>query len=123
MDTKHNINLYDIIIILIIASLAIFFLFRGNNTIATSINVEGNGEKYRYSLDKDQDIILHGAIGELTLRIKDHSAAIIEAPCKNQICVQSGKISTSNAFIACIPSKVLIVVNPTKNMEVDDIAR
>lgn len=123
MDTKNNINLYDIIIILIIASLTIFFLFRGTNASASSINVECNGEKYRYSLDKDQDIILHGAIGDLTLRIKDHSAAIIKSPCKNQICVQTGKISSPNAFIACVPSKVLVVVNPPKNLEVDDVAR
>jgi hypothetical protein len=123
MDTKHNINIYDILIILAISIATLFFLFRGNNTDASVISVDVDGIKYRYSLDTDREIILHGAIGDLTLLIKDHSASIIEAPCDNQICVKSGSISNPNAFIACVPSKVLIVVESTKEMEVDDVSR
>lgn len=122
MDTKHRINIFDIIIIVIALAIAGFFLLKGSGNTASTITVECNGDTYRYSLDTDQSITLEGAIGPTQLEIKDHKVAIIESPCQNQICVQTGWISRPNSFIACIPGKVLVTIDGTDDMEVDDVS-
>lgn len=123
MNTKRNINIFDIIIIVIALSITIFFLTRGMNEDASKITVECNGETYRYSLDKDQTVTLEGAIGPTVLEIKDHKVAITSSPCKNQICVHTGWVSKPNSFIVCVPGKILVTVEGSEKLEIDDVAR
>lgn len=48
--------------------------------------------------------------GTNTVVIKDGVVYISEASCKNQICVNTGKISKKGESIVCLPNKVIVEI-------------
>lgn len=61
---------------------------------------------YSESLYKNATVKLDGNI----VVIKDGSAFMRDAECKNQICVNSGKISKKGESIICLPNKVTVEI-------------
>lgn len=58
----------------------------------------------RIDIDKTVDIKTN------TVVIKDGSVYMSDAACKNQICVNTGKISKKGESIVCLPNKVIIEI-------------
>ena len=46
-----------------------------------------------------------------TVIIKDGIVYISNATCKNQVCVNTGKISKKGESIVCLPNKVVVEIN------------
>ncbi len=46
-----------------------------------------------------------------TIVIKDGVVYMEDASCKNQVCINSGKISRKGESIVCLPNKVLVEIN------------
>lgn len=65
---------------------------------------------YVYSLDMDREIPVEGPIGTTWVHIHDGSAAIVESPCPNKLCVQAGELNASGEWSACMPNKVFVQV-------------
>ncbi|WP_371371537.1 NusG domain II-containing protein [Sporomusa aerivorans] len=57
------------------------------------------------------------------IEYKDGRVRIREADCHDQICVQTGWISTPPQQIVCLPYKVVVKVISDRPAEVDDIVR
>lgn len=74
-------------------------------------NVKKDTEIKIKSKDNHYNII---EVGEKKIRFKS-------ADCQNQICVKSGWIKHPGDSVACLPHKVLIVIQG-KNREVDDVS-
>ena len=62
----------------------------------------------RYPLSRDGVFPLNG--GSNILVIEDGEAWVSEASCPDQICRGMGKISRNGEFIACLPNRVIIVI-------------
>ena len=105
----------DLIIvgILLLAALVLFFLIRSRQEKATGTGAEAvvmidGVETGRYPLSKNGTFALNG--GTNTLVIENGEAWVSEASCPDKVCMGMGKIHRNMEFIACLPNRVIIVI-------------
>lgn len=63
-------------------------------------------------------ITVETELGQNVIEVKDGKAAMVEADCRDQICIKSGSIEKVNRNIVCLPNRVHVQI--VGNME-DDI--
>ena len=99
--------------VLLLAVLALFFLMRSHQDRDTGdgaravVTVDGQ-EIGRYPLSKSGTFPLNG--GTNILVVENGEAWVSEADCPDKVCMGMGKISRNGEFIACLPNRLLIVV-------------
>ena len=62
------------------------------------------------TLTEDQEITIDGAESEITIHLSKSGVYVSHSGCKNQICVNTGKINYDGGVITCLPNKVYIEV-------------
>lgn len=101
-------------VILIIAILAIaFFWSRCNNAENTepeSLRIVTSNTDDTLSLFRDTIV----AVDQLTIEIRNRSAAITRSDCHTQQCVHTGFITTPGQMSACMPNGVWIQILGSK---------
>lgn len=112
--------LIAVLLFLSICSLGIqkFTQKPGENVLVTV-----NGKEYgSYSLTEENQIeIAQSKDKKNVLVIKDHSAYIQEASCKDLICVHQRKIKKTGETIICLPNQVVVEIIGGKEEDVDMI--
>ena len=115
--------LRDLIIVgaLLLAALLALLLVRNRQeaktgTDAVAVVRTDDGEEV-YPLNKDGVFSLNG--GTNTLVIENGEAWVSEADCPDKICMGMGKNSKNGEFIACLPNRVIIVVEGGEESPVD----
>ena len=104
--------------ILLLAALLLFALTRGTRESGAEAVVTVDGtEVGRYPLSKAGTFPLNG--GTNILVIENGEAWVTEANCPDKICMGMGKISRNGDFIACLPNRLLIVVEGGEKAVVD----
>ena len=76
-----------------------------------TVTVKVSGEVIaRLPLSEDTELTIEGVGGTNLLVIKDGAAWVTSADCKNQICVNTGKIDGTSmlGMITCLPHEVVI---------------
>lgn len=72
------------------------------------------------SLDKDDEFIVENGDNYNIVRIRNGKISVVEADCKNQICVKQGEIDNSLLPIVCVPNGLVIKVkNGDKTNDID----
>ena len=105
----------DLILVgmLLLAALLLFFLMREKQTKETGTGavavVTVDGEEFgRYSLNQNGTFLLNG--GSNTLVVENGEAWVSEANCPDKVCMGMGKISRNGEFIACLPNRLIVIV-------------
>ncbi len=88
----------------ILSAVCIVALKEPGSTVTVKQN---NKTVYTGSLKKDATVLLDTN----TVVIKDKSVYMSDAVCKNQVCVNTGKISKKGESIICLPNKVTVEIN------------
>lgn len=110
---------WDVVIVVILILLSflpqlIFGVIMGRQYDETYAEITINGSLY-----KKIPLSAHGGTDEFTIntkygtntvRVIDQTIQVIDADCKDHICVQEGTISKSGETIVCLPHKLLIEV-------------
>ena len=102
-----------LVTVLLVAALALFFGLRSRQARDTGsgaravVTVEGR-EVGRYPLSKNGTFPLNG--GTNILVVENGEAWVSEANCPDKVCMGMGKISRNGEFIACLPNRLLVVV-------------
>ena len=102
-----------LVAVLLVAALALFFGLRSLQARDTGtgaqavVTVEGR-EIGRYPLKKNGTFPLNG--GTNILVVENGEAWVSEANCPDKVCMGMGKISRNGEFIACLPNRLLVVV-------------
>ena len=102
-----------LVAVLLVAALALFFGLRSRQARDTGsgaqavVTVEGR-EVGRYPLSKNDTFPLNG--GTNILVVENGEAWVSEANCPDKVCMGMGKISRNGEFIACLPNRLLVVV-------------
>ena len=99
-----------ILIFFLFGFVSLFALQRYQQPGSTVLIKIANNKIYRYNLDKDREINLHGPIG--TTRILIHKGK-----------VKSGWISGSFEIIVCVPNKIIIAIESKNNQYFDVITQ
>ncbi len=97
---------------IIIAAVAAVFVL--SLTLLVSFSIKGD----RVVIKQNNEVIYNQSIdvnetvdtGTNTVIIKDGVVYIENATCKNQVCVNTGKISKKGESIVCLPNKVIVEI-------------
>lgn len=114
-----------IAVVLAVVGVLVFFLYFVNGDSGKYVQVEVNGEIVE-TIDLNEDFEKqYNYDGETnTLVIKDGKADVVEANCKDGICVNHMPIHRSGESIICLPHKLVVtVVDELDNdAEIDAVA-
>ena len=113
MKKSKRVKLGDLIIILILLVISIipfYFLLspmRESNNIMAVIKVDNKQVK---KLSLNHDIVWKYQHGNKlnVVKVKNHKIRMIDANCKDQICVKDGWKSKIGDTIVCLPHKFLV---------------
>lgn len=113
----------DIILISLLLFLAIFIYLLNIMTDTKDekqviVHVDGK-IAITCPLDEDRTIEING--GTNILKLSDGEAYMIEADCPDHICIQQGSISKNKESIICLPNRVVVEIQDTKENDVDMI--
>ena len=102
-----------LVAVLLVAALALFFVMRSlqardTGTGAQAVVTVDGKEIGRYPLKKNGTFPLNG--GTNILVVENGEAWVSEANCPDKVCMGMGKISRNGEFIACLPNRLLVVV-------------
>lgn len=118
---KLKLGDFLIIVVLLIISFTPFYMLhnqeKADDQIIGIVKIN-NREVKRLSLAKDQKW-RYQKNGKINIvQIKSHKIRVIDANCKDQVCVKEGWKSESGDTIVCLPHKFLIELK-NKN-QIDD---
>lgn len=68
------------------------------------------GTVYSEPLSKNAEFTVTSDLGENQIKVQDNMVWVEKADCKNQVCVNTGKVHNIGEMIVCLPHKVLIQV-------------
>lgn len=112
--------------VLAVAAAVIFLVFSvAGGEEGARVVVTVDGEVYgTYSLLEEQEIpIIQDGVVTNLLVIKDGSADMTGADCPDKLCVHQKAISKNNETIVCLPNKVVVQVEGSKESGFDSIAK
>jgi len=121
---------WDIIIIVVLIGLSfipelIFGVMMGKNYNGTYAEVTLDGKPYKKILlseHRGEDKIdVQTPYGYNIIEINDGSIGIIDADCRDKICIKSGFISKPGQISVCLPHKLMVEIksnDDNKNIDV-----
>lgn len=106
-----------------------FLLIISNNiykNIKTKNNqqviVSVNGEKRNsFSLEKDTIYRISTKEGYNQIEIKNKIVRMIDADCKDKLCIHQGKIEKDSESIVCLPHKLIVSIKSEDKSDIDII--
>ena len=84
-----------------------------NNEVIKTIDLSKVKESYEFEVKGDNE-------ESNTIKVESTGVSIVSASCKDKICIHTGKIKDSSLPIVCLPNKLIIKFESTKESE-DDI--
>ena len=100
--------LVALILIIGIGSLfAISRLRQPGEHVVVEVN---NQEVQRLDLDRTQEIVVTGPIGETRIKIEHGTAQVLSSDCPEKICVLTREIRHAGEMIVCVPNKVVVKI-------------
>ena len=121
---------WDIIIIIVLICLSfipelIFGVMMGKNYNGTYAEVTLDGKPYKKILLSEhrgeEQIDVKTDYGYNVIEIKDASIAIIDADCRDKICIKSGFISKPGQLLVCLPHKLMVEIKNNDTEENIDV--
>lgn len=116
-ETLNGTTIADrlLLIVLILVSFLGFVFVKDVLSHGTDVRIEVNGKlAYKLPIDIDRTVSVKGAIGSITVEIKDKKVRIKESPCQNKICIHHGWID--KGAVVCLPNRVMVIIgSPEEN--------
>jgi hypothetical protein len=94
------------------------FLMGSQKTEASdkTVNIRQDGKVVgTYPLNRDCEIDLDSSGRHNIIRIQNGTVCMEESSCKNQVCVDQGKISRVGQSIICLPNRVVVEITGNGN--------
>jgi hypothetical protein len=86
-----------------------FALYPGAESGARVV-IRGSGRTWVFPLEVEERIAVPGPLGETVIGIGGGRAMVLSSPCANQTCVAAGHIHRPGNWTACLPNKVLVLI-------------
>lgn len=119
---KRN-DLILILIIVIVAACGLLYINLSKDS-GDKVVIEVDGEIYKeLPLNEDTKVEIKGVNNSTNLLvIKDGHADIIDASCPDKICVHQTEIQYDGESLICLPNKVIVRIESSKQSDADIIA-
>jgi hypothetical protein len=86
------------------------------------VHIESPAGEWLYPLDAEIAVQVLGPLGATHVHIHDGRVFVSESPCREKICVATGRIDRAGSWIACLPNRVFVRVEGRGDNEVDGLA-
>ena len=102
----------DILILAISAATIVIIggMAYSGDASSSRVIVRGPGKTWDYPIDAEVELHVEGSIGETVVRISNGRAAIVASPCSGQTCVAAGELHRNGQWAACLPNKVIVLL-------------
>jgi len=109
---RLQIKIPDIIIILLAAGLTVFSAHAAYMKPQGSahILIRGQTGEWSFPVNAEETIAVPGPLGNTVVRIHENRAWVESSPCENQTCAASGHVMRQGQWAACLPNKVLLMI-------------
>ena len=109
---RKLITIFDIFLIgiFIVLSISVMFVFLSSdigNKVVISVDEKLIGE---YSLNSDLTKEIKSEYGDNTVTILNGECFVVDADCRDRICINRGKISKIGESIVCLPHKLIVEI-------------
>jgi hypothetical protein len=84
--------------------------------------VRGSGRTWVFPLDAEERVAVSGPLGETVVGIGGGRVRVLSSPCANQLCVAAGHMRRPGNWTACLPNKVLVLIERRENDRTIDAA-
>ncbi len=106
--------------LVLIAGLSSLFYFFAKTDENAQVIITIDGQNYgTYLLKEETQIDIKG---KNTLYIKNGRVQMVDADCKDQICVHHKPISKSGESIICLPNKLIVTVESKESEKLDAVS-
>jgi len=122
--TKADFYIIGVVLLIALIGVVVFYIDSDNaGDVYAEIYVFGE-LIHSVLLDSGHDDILieNMSNGSNLIRITENGVYIVEANCRNQNCVRSGKHSRPGQIVACLPNRVMIRLVGFEDGGVDAVA-
>ena len=90
-----------------------------NPSAPGTVVISAPESEWIFSLSKEGMYTIPGELGDMTVEIHANQVRVLDSPCREKICIRTGAISRSGAWIACIPNRVFIRIQGQTDEETD----
>lgn len=120
----HIFKKWDIIIIIVLIILSfipevVFGMVMGRSYNETYAEITLDGKLYKkipLSEHRGEDKIdIKTQYGYNVIDVKNDSISIIDADCKDKICIKAGSISKPGESLVCLPHKLMVEIKGSNN--------
>lgn len=118
---KQRIRSIVIFIILVVVGLLAYGMLHSADTGSYAVITVDGKEYQRIPLSVDSNQTIQTEQGYNVICVSDGEVYVKEADCANQVCVDTGKISSKGEVIACLPHNLAVTVESSEG-EVDTVA-
>jgi len=118
----------DIVVIFIFFAVAAILWVLVNGTPGSVTEGEAviykNGEIYDLiPLTEEKTVIVEDGDGNRNVvRVKDGKAEMLEANCRDQVCVNTRPAQKNGESIICLPNRVAVEIRSTSKNEIDGVS-
>ena len=124
---RRSIKRNDILLIssLIIISVFLTLIFHGLSQMGETVSVYVDGAFVcEYPLNTDTTVEIDGYNGgSNTMMISGGRVYVIEASCPDHLCIDQGAVDRTGRSIVCLPNRVVIKINSSKQGDYDAITQ
>lgn len=96
-------------VLLLAGGLILILHFCAEAGVEAVVTVDGE-EVARLPLDTDDEITVTTAAGIHRIAVREGQVSVVEAPCRDQICVHHLPASTAGETIVCLPCRLVVTV-------------
>ena len=120
---KPVIKFIDILIILAAAGVSFYSAYNAyiKPVGQAQVLIRGQDVEWTFPVNAEETVIVAGPLGDTVVKIHDNRAWVESSPCENQTCVASGHIVRQGQWEACLPNKVLLMIQGTGGGDVDAV--
>ena len=113
-------RLFDYIALLTsIAVIGAFSLAVYSEEPEKQVSIMSNEGEFVYPLDVDRELTLRGPLGTTEIEIRAGRVRVASDPGPQQICVREGWIDRSGQWLACLPSRIFVLITGTDSGDID----
>ena len=101
---------YAVILLIAAIFFSLFFPKAGDKSLRV-IRIQSGEDVEYYDLNSDREISVDGEDGfTLTLSVSSGTVRVVQASCRDHLCVKTGAISEEGRSIICLPARVIITI-------------
>jgi len=72
------------------------------------VEIEALDEHFVLPLAEDGGLTLDGPVGKTRVEVKSGAVFISDSDCRDKLCIAMGEISSTSAWVACLPNRVFV---------------